>query len=65
MSALPYVEDVAPQIAASGALRKPFDLDELLGRVRLALAGRAGADRAGRRPGAQQPLPGISAVASG
>lgn len=38
MSALPYVEDVAPQIAASGALRKPFELDDLLERIRLAQA---------------------------
>jgi DNA-binding response OmpR family regulator len=64
MSALPYVEDVAPQIAASGALRKPFDLDDLLERVRLALAARE-AEAAGPLavPVHELPLPGITAVA--
>jgi DNA-binding response OmpR family regulator len=63
MSALPYVEDVAPQIAASGALRKPFELKALLARVRQALAERADAadaadaNRTPRAAGAGDPPP--------
>ena len=34
MSALPEAADVAPELAARDVLRKPFDLDELLERLR-------------------------------
>jgi CheY-like chemotaxis protein len=36
MSALPEAAEVAPEIAASDVLRKPFDLDALLERLRRA-----------------------------
>jgi DNA-binding response OmpR family regulator len=36
MSALPEAAEVAPEIAAHDVLRKPFDLDELLERLRRA-----------------------------
>jgi CheY-like chemotaxis protein len=41
MSALPEAADVAPEIDARDVLRKPFELDELLERLRRAAQGAA------------------------